>query len=571
MSNRVDVDSHLAMVTVFNERAQLFHSAKVELNPTTPNEEVVLVFAGGEWADADRSTLQVNIKDGGDAVILRSVQFRTIVNVEDVRAHKQQLRDRITALELELRTRKDEQTVNTTTTEAYKAALAKVMNTDRGLDVAYSETVSTFVLDPAANDRIATFLLSNVRELIKRLRAIEAAIQDVERKLGTLRSQLIACGGDEKRTVKEVAEVQIVAVKPAKLNLLLSYMVSNASWTPAYDLRVDSKKKLMGVQYNAVVRQSTKTEWDRVQLELSTAMPHVGGDPPKLTKWEISLRAPPMRNFNGHGSLPPAMMQQMMPAPAMMSQMMPAHMMTNMMPAAPPTPGGRGSGARPAASESATVSTSTTSTTFAIVGRHTIKCDNTDVKVSIIQAELPVHLRYSAVPKLDSHTYLKAKAINTTGCILLPGSVNTFADEQFIGKSRMDSTAPDEEFWTFLGVDDDVSCTRKLVHRKFADKGGFLGGKKTRVEYKYSFTAKSGKRTAEELVVWDQFPVTEDKRITVTVDTPSKDSNPPVRFETNNLNAIEWFWDLKPNATQTFDYQFHVDYPSEETVTGLGA
>eukprot|EP00455_Lapot_gusevi_P012248 TRINITY_DN15768_c0_g1_i1.p1 TRINITY_DN15768_c0_g1~~TRINITY_DN15768_c0_g1_i1.p1 ORF type:complete len:131 (-),score=37.61 TRINITY_DN15768_c0_g1_i1:14-382(-) len=116
---------------------------------------------------------------------------------------------------------------------------------------------------------------------------------------------------------------------------------------------------------------------------------------------------------------------------------------------------------------------------------------------------------------------------------------------------------------------DDVSCTRKLAHRRFVDKSGFMGTKKTRVEYKYVFTAKNGKRSAEELVVWDQFPVVEDKKISVSVTCPTKDANPGVRFEVNNLNAIEWFWDLKSNSTQTFEYSFHVDYPTDERITGL--
>jgi hypothetical protein len=68
--------------------------------------------------------------------------------------------------------------------------------------------------------------------------------------------------------------------------------------------------------------------------------------------------------------------------------------MTNAMPAAAPPPP-KPSAARPAMAESASVTTSTTSTTFTIVGRQTIKADNTDVKVTVTQSELPVHLRYS--------------------------------------------------------------------------------------------------------------------------------------------------------------------------------
>lgn len=555
------MDSKLSMVTVYNNRAQLFYSAQLEVAPEVPGEDVTLVFSRGQWSEANRSTLQVNIKEGGSAIVLRSVQFRTVTSVEDVRPQKQALREEIEALTKEQRALKDQMSVNVRTTEAYKSVLVKVHATTRSSDdVKYNETVSSFVLDPTAQERMCTFVVSAVRDLTTKYRDIEVRAGEVDRRLSAARAKLTACGGDEKRTTTDVAEVQIVLNAPTKLQLLLSYITSNASWTPSYDLRVDSKQKMMAVHYNAVVRQSTLTDWDKVQLELSTASPHVGGDPPKLSKWNISLRPPPgfLGRSAGAASQPMMMMQQMM--------------VTNMMPAAPPPPppgGPAPSPARPALAESASITTSTTSTTFCIVGRQTIKSDNNDVKVTITQSQLPVHLRYSAVPKLDQHTYLKAKAINTTGCILLPGTVNTFADNQFIGKSSMDSTAPDEEFWTFLGVDDDVSCTRKLAHRKLADKSGFLGGKKTRVEYKYVFTAKNGKRTSEEVVVWDQFPVAEDKKISVSVTCPTKDSSPPVRYEVNNLNAIEWFWDLKPNSSQTFEFCFHVDYPTDERITGL--
>ena len=52
-------------------------------------------------------------------------------------------------------------------------------------------------------------------------------------------------------TVKEKAEIQ----------LLVSYVVSNASWTPKYDLRVSSAERTMQVNYFGMVEQSTGEDW----------------------------------------------------------------------------------------------------------------------------------------------------------------------------------------------------------------------------------------------------------------------------------------------------------------------
>ena len=313
----------------------------------------------------------------------------------------------------------------------------------------------------------------------------------------------------------------------------------------------------MGITYSAMVKQSVGDDWEKVELTLSTADPHVGGDAPTLTRWSISLTPPYQPVYHSPAPRSEMMMQQMM--------------CTNMMPApAPPAaaPGGGSRPSRPAPTASAAVSTSTTSTTFQIVGRHTVRSDNTPVKVPVMQAQLDVHLRYSAVPKLDTHTYLKAKAVNTTGFVFLPGVVNTFADNQLVGKSSMDHVGNNEEFWTFLGVDDNLSCSRTLVHRKLGEKGGMFSSKRTKVEFKYVFTCKNGKKSTEELVVWDQYPIAQDKNIVVNVVQPVA-GDASTRFETNSLNAIEWFWNLAPNSTKTFEYVFTVEYPLEETITGL--
>ncbi len=52
-------------------------------------------------------------------------------------------------------------------------------------------------------------------------------------------------------TIKEEGDVQ----------LLVSYVVSNASWTPKYDLRVSSVERTMHVSYFGMVQQNTGEDW----------------------------------------------------------------------------------------------------------------------------------------------------------------------------------------------------------------------------------------------------------------------------------------------------------------------
>jgi len=60
--------------------------------------------------------------------------------------------------------------------------------------------------------------------------------------------------------------VQVIGIllnvrEEAEIQLLVSYVVSNASWTPRYDLRVSSSERTMQVTYFGMVQQNTGEDW----------------------------------------------------------------------------------------------------------------------------------------------------------------------------------------------------------------------------------------------------------------------------------------------------------------------
>ena len=94
------------------------------------------------------------------------------------------------------------------------------------------------------------------------------------------------------RVSKQGKEVVIdCEVKTAgDLTINLSYLVQYAQWTPEYVLRFNKSDQTIDLSYKALVGQTTGEDWKDVPVTLSTARPHLGAAPPKLTPSYIRTR-----------------------------------------------------------------------------------------------------------------------------------------------------------------------------------------------------------------------------------------------------------------------------------------
>ncbi|KAG8809186.1 hypothetical protein FRC18_004661, partial [Serendipita sp. 400] len=90
----------------------------------------------------------------------------------------------------------------------------------------------------------------------------------------------------DKEGKKRAARVTVVvsAEHDGEAEICLTYMVSNASWRPLYDLRatVGPTKTSIILHYRANITQSTGEDWKEVELTLSTASPQLGSTIPSL-------------------------------------------------------------------------------------------------------------------------------------------------------------------------------------------------------------------------------------------------------------------------------------------------
>ena len=351
---------------------------------------------------------------------------------------------------------------------------------------------------------------------------------------------------------RNVAKVKIEVKKSGRIQLDLSYIVIGPSWRPSYDVRANTTQGNLELTYNAEIRQSTGEDWKGVALKLSTAQPGIGGREPHLSPWFINKQQPIVALG---ASAPMAMTKSS--SRGRQDQMMNAYTAADE----------SGKDLSEMSVAGATVVTGATAETFIIDRVSDVLSDNKVAKVNITQQNFPTVYRYSSVPKLSPHVYLKAKAKNKSDFTLLPGQTSVFLDGAFVANASLDLVPAGQEFWTYLGVDSSVKVERKELGRR-EETSGIFGKKTVRTIYDNVFKIKNSKSTAIELVVWDQIPISDHEDIKVVLEEPKyeKDSE---NLKMSDGKLLEWRFNLKADEKKDVPFRFAIERPEGTIIQGL--
>ena len=208
-------------------------------------------------------------------------------------------------------------------------------------------------------------------------------------------------------------------------------VVSNASWTPLYDLRaaIAANKTSISLQYRATIVQRTGEDWSDVKLALSTASPQLGSTIPTLSPFSISVIVPrkyeAVMAYSRRGrSISPDRLDR--------SDILSGAQMARFRHASGPA----------FIHQEAQAVQGAMSTSYVIDGLSTIPSD-TDAtsqahKVTIAVVDLTADLEWIVVPNKQPSAFLRAKVKNTSPYLFLPGRANIFLDDNFVAKSEID-------------------------------------------------------------------------------------------------------------------------------------
>lgn len=397
-------------------------------------------------------------------------------------------------------------------------------------------------------DQLALFerLKQRSAELNDEALAVEQSKRQAGRKLAQLEQQLEQARSQRPRN-RFTASIELDVTGAGELDVEISYLVSGASWTPQYDLRLleDGGTTTLEVSYLAQVTQNSGEAWQDVALTLSTARPALAAAIPELKPWYVQPAPPPRPLPSAPPSAKVASLRMAMPAMEAMQPDM----------AAP------GEGAAPAEEATARVEAGGAAVSYAIPGEATIPPDGSVFKAVIARYPLAPELNYVSAPGLAPAAYRRVKVRNDSAYTLLPGKANLFAGDEFLGATRLELTAPQGGIEIYLGVDDRIHVERRLARRE-VDKT-IIGGRR-RLHYGYEITLENLLEQPTTLLVRDQFPVGRHEEIKTRLENAE-----PRPARQNELNQIEWDLPLAVKEKLRLRFDFIVEFPQGMEVTGL--
>ncbi|MDF0554660.1 mucoidy inhibitor MuiA family protein [Kamptonema sp. UHCC 0994] len=530
------VDSQISEVTVYTNQARVTRRGLVTL---TGNEKELVIASLPRTIQTDsvRAT-----GSGTIAVNLLGVRTEKIFATEPVEEKTRKLSKQIEQLEEQKRT-----IIYQLASRELQLKFVEGLS-DKSVGF-FSSSLAKQQVGLNETGELLNFLGQNYRKYVGSIAQLEKQQQQLDKQLQALRQQLQQIQNYRPQESFSIF-VAIEAGDSGDFELEVSYMINRASWTPLYDLRVNTTDNQINLSYLAEVNQNTGEDWTNIALTLSTAKPGLGTLPPKLDPWYIdifSLEIPQNPEFLRAKKAKDRDVTSLSAA---------THEMELEYIARSPAPG-----AITAQTVTATASTEGGVVTFQIGGNSNIPNDGNPQKVTIFNENYPSRPEYIAIPRLVSFAYLQAVVINPlTGATLLPGKANIFRDNTFVGTTQLENIAPGQEFKLNLGIDEGLKIERELVERQVDKK---LIGNQRRTSYAYRLIITNLRQVQASLTLKEQLPVSRNEQIKVRLTL----TNPKVQV--GEMGLLEWVIELPPQGKQELYYQFVVENPPDLNVLGL--
>lgn len=506
-------------VTVYPDQARVTRKTSVNLPPG----QSVVVFKG-LTAGLDAASLRARVTDGRAKVTGLSAEWEG--STEPKREEEAELTKKIEELSAKIVAQNDR-----------RAALQlrqKLLNQYRAHSQnAMGKGASGSSVSTARWNSALAYLTKEQEKIASEQRDIQQKINDLNEELNARRADLNKLRAPSSTRQRNV-EVVLSSTRGTRIELALDYVVYDAWWAPAYDVRENGEK--LELTYYGTVTQGTGEDWEGVGLTLSTARPSESAQVPELSPVRLSgyEREKQPVTIVSYGKKA----EKLDKKDIGLKQ---------------PQQGGEGR---------AVVDDHGTAVTFQIRGAESIPADRRPHKVQVTSSELDASLTYEAIPKIAPWVYRKATVSNSTPFPILAGKVDVFRSSGYIGTGSLDYVATGEEFSVSLGVDEDLKI-RRIVDEKVARKPKLLANK-SRITHAYDIEVSNYKDTPREITIVENIPVSQRKEIEVSLG--EKTTKPT---ETDDDGFVRWTLKLDPQQTRDIYFTYQIEYPKEFRISGL--
>ena len=138
----------------------------------------------------------------------------------------------------------------------------------------------------------SAFYGSKLSSLILKEIELNKALLELNKEKQEIESQIRTLTGKKEFPSGEIL-VKVDTKKDLNALFELTYIVSNATWFPSYDIRANNVNEPIELIYKANVKQDTKVDWKNVKLKFSSSEPNVSGVAPVLKPYLLNYNIQP--------------------------------------------------------------------------------------------------------------------------------------------------------------------------------------------------------------------------------------------------------------------------------------
>ncbi len=338
--------------------------------------------------------------------------------------------------------------------------------------------------------------------------------------------------------------ITLSAKEAATGKFSISYLVSQAGWTPLYDLRSEVMTGKINLSYKAQVFQNTGTNWDDVRLNISTNNPYQNKTKPTLHPWYIDYNLyredSNKNNFMNLNSVTTGAAPSAYKDKSSQKQDLDGFSYES-----------NSTYSAQTANEFVEVIQHMISAEFRIDLPYSIKSNNEQYMVLVKNVDIDANFKYYSIPKLDKSVYLVAQLSKLDDLQLVPAKANIFFDGSYIGETYIDPTLMEDTLTLSLGRDPNIIIKRTLLQKDCKEK---VMGNQIEKTFAYNIEVKNLKSTNIDLIIQDQIPITQNADIIIEATNTDKAK----LYE--KTGVLEWTFDLKTKETKNIGFNYKLKY-----------
>ncbi|MCK5296993.1 MAG: mucoidy inhibitor MuiA family protein [Alphaproteobacteria bacterium] len=534
----ITASSKIDTVTVFSNMALVARTAKLEI----PSGNHKIVF-NNLPAKLDKNSLRVK---GNGSVIIGSIESRKVSSKELVQEKERELNKLITDLHDKNRTIQMEN-------QSLHTQKKFIENIGKYAPDNINEEIKRGEIKPEKWETAWKTIGEGVAETNQALLKNEFTLRENNKEIQKLYKELRNIRTGSKDSIQ--VQINVKAKKTAKIKLVVLYQINEASWSPLYDARLDTKTAKLSLTQHGQVKQRTGENWEDVALTLSTARPSQGTQMPTIDTWWINFIQPQIYKERKERIAHFANKAGKVIKGMAIGRRMMTDEEDSM---SPPVP--------EAVIQQAAIVASEFAAEFVIHGSSSVPADNALHKFAINTYKMDTKITVQITPKLSTKAYLHTKAKYNGKAPLLFGKMNLFRDEAFIGKARLKKLRPDDELKLSFGIDDKVAVSRRLLEGETSELG--LISKEKRIERKYRTKVENLHKMPVSIIVFDNVPVSQNKDIIVEI----LDEYTTPKYERNyedKTGVLSWDFEYQPKEKKNIDLGYSIRYPKDKRIDGI--